>query len=466
MVYIRGHALDYDRWESEGASGWSYASVLPYFKKAQTHQLGPDDYRGGSGPLHVSHGPHYESQPLFDAFVQAAVQAGYPYTPDMNGYQQEGFGPMDMTIYNGKRWNTASAYLRPAMATRDVTVETSVLVNRILFENKRAVGVEYQDCASGSTHKVYAAKEVVLSGGAINSPQLLMLSGIGNAADLKELDIPVVQHLPGVGENLQDHLDLYIQYKCKKPITLHHATWKYPHKMVAIGLEWFLKQTGWGSSAHLESGGFIRSRPGVEHPDLQYHFLPGSLTGQLTPGAEHAMQAHCSPMRQTSVGNIKLVSRNPSEHPIIDPKYLSTSRDVEDMRAGVRLTTEIFQQKAMDEYRGDIISPTTVDLESDVSVDAWVRQHTESAYHPSCTNKMGRESDEKAVVNSETKVFGIENLRVVDASIMPSVVSGNLNAPTIMMAEKAADMILNKTPLEPLPNVPVYKSPNWQTSQR
>lgn len=460
MVYIRGHAYDYDRWEKEGASDWSYKNCLPYFKKAQTHQLGEDEYRGGSGPLFVERGTQIPTQPLFNAFVDAAVEAGYPYTEDMNGYQQEGFGPMDMTIHQGKRWNTASAYLRPALSRHNLQVKTDLIVNRVVFDGKRAIGVEIE--TNGETQLIETEKEVILSAGAINSPQILMLSGVGPADQLKDLDIPLIQHLPGVGENLQDHLDLYLQYECTQPITLHNATWKYPHHMIAIGLEWFLKQTGMGASAHLETGGFIRSRPGVEHPDLQYHFLPGSLTGQLTPGEVHAMQAHCSPMRATSTGHLRLKSKNPRDHPLIDPNYLATQRDVEDMRAAVRLTREIFEQKALDPFRGNAISPKK-SIQSDAEIDEWVRENTESAYHASCSNKMGL--DDLSVVDPSTAVHQLQGLRVVDASIMPSVVSGNLNAPTIMMAEKAADIILGNQPLSVL-NAPVYEAKDWETKQR
>ncbi|DBA04856.1 TPA: hypothetical protein N0F65_004493 [Lagenidium giganteum] len=461
MVYIRGHAQDYNDWEDSGAKGWSYADCLPYFRKAQTHELGADDYRGGEGPLHVSRG-NQKDQVLFKKFIEAGVQAGYPFTEDMNGYQQEGFGWMDMTIYKGKRWSSSAAYLRPAASRKNLTVITDTLVNRIMFEGKRAVGIQTENNKTKAPLELRAAKEVILSGGAINSPQLLMLSGVGDAEHLKEVGIPVVHNLPAVGKNMEDHLDLYIQYKCTKPITLHNATWKYPHKMVAIGLEWFARQTGMGASAHLESGGFIRSVPGKRHPDLQYHFLPGSLTGQLTPGPYHAMQAHCSPMRATSRGYLKLRSANPRDHPIIEPNYLDTPEDVVDIRNAVKLTREIFEQQVFDEYRGDAISPSK-DVQSDSEIDAWVREHTESAYHPSCTNRMG--VDENTVVDPETRVHGLENLRIVDASIMPNIISGNLNAPTIMIAEKAADIILGKDPL-PRSTAPVYEAPNWQTSQR
>ncbi|KAF1333693.1 Choline dehydrogenase, partial [Globisporangium splendens] len=461
MVYIRGHAHDYDDWQASGAEGWSYADCLPYFRKAQTHELGPDDYRGGDGPLNVSRG-NQKDQILFKKFIEAGIQAGYPYTEDMNGYQQEGFGWMDMTIHKGCRWSAATAYLHPATSRKNLTVITDTFVNKVIFEGKKAVGIDTENNKNKTKTQVRAAKEIILSGGAINSPQLLMLSGVGDAKHLKDVGIPVVQHLPAVGQNMEDHLDLYIQYKCKKPITLHNATWKYPHNMVAIALEWLFNRTGMGASAHLESGGFIRSAPGKQFPDVQYHFLPGSLTGQLTPGPYHAMQAHCSPMRATSRGWLKLRSANPRDHPIIEPNYLDTEEDKIDLRNAVRLTREIFEQKVFDEYRGDAVSPAQ-DVQSDAEIDAWIRQTTESAYHPSCTNRMG--VDENTVVDPQTRVHGLENLRVVDASIMPNIISGNLNAPTIMLAEKAADIILGN-PALPKSKASVYQSLNWETSQR
>ena len=299
MVYIRGHAYDYDRWEKEGAAGWSYADCLPYFRKAQTHELGPDEYRGGNGPLYVSRGK--TNHPLHRAFIEAGQQAGYPFTEDMNGYQQEGFGWMDMTIHKGKRWNSSTGYLRPVLYRPNLSVISKALTTRILFDKKRAIGLEYVH--GGLTKEVRAEREIILSGGAINSPQLLMLSGVGNARDLRDLDIPVVKDLPGVGENLQDHLEVYVQQRCTKPITLYSAQWKFPHNMVRIGLEWFLKQTGDGATAHLESGGFIRSRPGVEHPDIQYHFLPSTVNDHgRKVGPCHAYQVHVGPMRPTSRG--------------------------------------------------------------------------------------------------------------------------------------------------------------------
>ncbi|TMW55820.1 hypothetical protein Poli38472_008468 [Pythium oligandrum] len=461
MVYIRGHAYDYDDWEKSGANGWSYADCLPYFRKAQNHELGADDYRGGDGPLHVTRGSQ-KDQELFKTFIDAGVQAGYPFTDDMNGFQQEGFGWMDMTIHKGRRWSAASAYLRPAETRQNLKVITDTMVRKIVFDGRKAIGIETEDNEKKTVSKIYAGKEIILSGGAINSPQLLMLSGVGDADHLKEVGIPLVQHIPAVGQNMEDHLDLYLQYECKKPITLHNATWQYPHNMVQIALEWLYNQTGMGASAHLESGGFIRSTPGKRHPDLQYHFLPGALTGQLTPGSKHAFQAHCSPMRATSRGFLKLRSANPREHPIIEPNYLDTKEDVIDMRAAVRLTREIFEQQVFDEFRGDPISPAQ-HVQTDDEIDAWVRAHTESAYHPSCTNRMG--TSDNTVVDPQTRVHGIENLRIVDASIMPNIISGNLNAPVIMLAEKAADIILGKDPL-PKSTAPVYVPDNWETSQR
>ncbi|XP_070555722.1 choline dehydrogenase, mitochondrial-like [Ptychodera flava] len=452
MCYVRGHPYDYDRWESEGAQGWSYADCLPYFKKAQTHELGEDDYRGGDGPLYVSRGK--ADNPLFKAFIDAGVGAGYPTTDDMNGYQQEGFGFMDMTIHKGVRCSTARAYLRPVLQRPNLTAHSKTMVNRILYEGHKAVGVEYVQ--SGKVHKVRATKEVIISGGAINSPQTLMLSGIGNADDLRKLGIPVVCHLPGVGQNLQDHLEVYVQQACTQPITLYKAQWKFPLNMVQIGLEWFLFQTGKAASAHLEAGAFIRRHMDVRHPDVQFHFLPSVVNDHgRKPGNCHAYQVHVGPMRPTSVGYLKLRSANPADHPIIQPNYLSTESDREEMRDCIKIAREVLAQKAFDQFRGPEIQPGP-HIQSDNGIDAFIRQKADSAYHPSCTCKMGREDDPMAVVDNHTRVFGIQNLRVVDASIMPSIASGNLNAPTIMIAEKAADIILGKTPL-PQSQAPVWK---------
>ncbi|KAL2803681.1 choline dehydrogenase, mitochondrial [Daubentonia madagascariensis] len=458
MVYIRGHAEDYNRWHRQGAEGWDYAHCLPYFRKAQGHELGASRYRGGEGPLRVSRGK--TNHPLHQAFLEAAQQAGYPLTEDMNGFQQEGFGWMDMTIHEGKRWSTACAYLHPALSRTNLRAEARTLVSRVLFEGTRAVGVEY--VKNGQSHRAYAGKEVILSGGAINSPQLLMLSGVGNADDLKKLGIPVVCHLPGVGQNLQDHLEIYIQQACTHPITLHSA--QKPLRKVCIGLEWLWRFTGDGATAHLETGGFIRSRPGVPHPDIQFHFLPSQVIDHgRVPTQQEAYQVHVGTMRGTSVGWLKLRSANMQDHPVIQPNYLSTETDIEDFRLCVKLTREIFAQEALAPFRGKELQPGS-HVQSDKEIDAFVRAKADSAYHPSCTCKMGQPSDPTAVVDPQTRVLGVENLRVIDASIMPSVVSGNLNAPTIMLAEKAADIIKGQPALWDK-DVPVYK-PRTLDTQR
>lgn len=458
MVYIRGHAEDYNRWQSQGASHWDYEHCLPYFRKAQNHELGANRYRGSDGPLHVSQGK--TNHPLHQAFLWAAQQTGYPLTDDMNGYQQEGFGWLDMTIYQGKRWSTACAYLHPVLDRPNLKTEVQALATRVLFEGTRAVGVEY--LKNGQRHKVYASRDVILSGGAINSPQLLMLSGIGNANDLKKLGIPVVCHLPGVGQNLQDHLEVYIQQACTRPITLYSS--QKPLRMLSIGLEWLWRFTGEGATSHLETGGFIRSRPGIPHPDIQFHFLPSQVIDHgRVPAKQECYQVHVGPMRNTSVGWLKLRSANPLDHPLIQPNYLSTEADIEDFRQCVKLSREIFAQKALAPFRGKELEPGS-QVQSDKEIDDFVRAKADSAYHPSCTCKMGQSSDPTAVVDPQTRVLGVENLRVVDASIMPSIVSGNLNAPTIMIAEKAADIIKGQPELQD-EDVPVYK-PHTLATQR
>jgi len=457
MVYIRGHARDYDRWAQAGLRGWSYADLLPYFRRAESRDRGADDYHGGDGPLHVSAG--HTPQPLFQAWLEAGRQAGYPLTADLNGYQQEGLGPMDMTTWKGRRWSAAKAYLRPAMKRPNLTVETRALTQRVLFEKDRAVGVEYRQ--GGEVRQARAAREVILCGGAINSPQLLMLSGVGPADHLREVGVPVHHDLPGVGQNLQEHLEMYVQQQCKQPITLY--TYTKPAPMVAAGIKWFLTHKGICATSHLEAGGFIRSEAGIEHPNLQFHFLPSTVNDHgRKNGTSHAYQVHIGNMRQEARGWIKLKSDKPTDHPRIQPFYLQTERDRREFRDAVRLTREIFAQKAFDPYRGPEIQPGE-HAQSDEEIDAFVRARADSAYHPSCSCKMG--TDAMAVVDPQARVHGLDALRVVDASIMPSVVSGNLNAPTIMMGEKCSDMILGKPALAPS-NAPVYKAKDWQTRQR
>ncbi|HET6467615.1 MAG TPA: choline dehydrogenase [Geminicoccaceae bacterium] len=458
MVHVRGHALDYDRWAfEEGARGWSYGEVLPYFKRAETYSAGADAYRGGEGPLQVQAAAM--ANPLYRAFLAAGEQAGYPRTEDMNGYRQEGFGRMDMTIHRGRRWSTARAYLRPALGRRNLTLVTGALVGRVLVERGRATGVAWRE--HGRDERAIAAREVVLATGAINSPQLLMLSGIGPAARLREAGVPVVHDLPGVGRNLQDHLELYVQHACTRPVSLMPQM--RPHNMALVGLRWFLRHDGPGASSHLEAGAFIRSRAGVRHPDIQYHFLPALVSDHGRAAADfHAFQAHVGPMRPESRGELRLRSADPRDHPLIEPNLLASERDQEEMRACVRLTREIFAQPAFDPFRGPEIMPGA-SVRSDAEIDAFVRQKADSAYHPCGTCRMG--GDEFAVVDPEARVRGLDGLRVVDASIMPSEPSGNLNAPTIMLAEKASDLILGREPLPP-ERVPVWEAPDWRTRQR
>ena len=459
MVYIRGHAFDYDAWaQRPGLESWSYFHCLPYFKKSETRLKGGDDYRGGSGPLFVTTAQC--RNPLYQAFIEAGRQAGYPVTGDMNGHQQEGLGPMDRTTYKGRRWSTARAYLRPAQKRgQNLEVRSRSLVTRILFDKQKAVGVEY--ARNGQIETARAAREVILSAGAISSPQMLMLSGIGDASALKAFGIPVVQHLPGVGENLQDHLEAYVQYECKQPITLYGAT--NPLAKLKIGIEWILTGQGLGGTNHFEAGGFIRSEPGVRHPDLQYHFLPmaASYDGESVAKG-HGYQAHIGPMRPTSHGYVKLASADPRRHPKILFNYMQSEQDRREMRAGVRLTREIMTQKAFDSFRGLELAPGS-DVKSDAGIDAFVRAKAESAYHPSCSCRMG--TDEMAVCDGRGRVHGVDGLRVVDASIMPDVISGNLNVPVIMMAEKIADDIRGRNPLPP-EHVPVWVHPNYRTQQR
>lgn len=461
MVYIRGHALDYEGWsDAPGMQDWSYAHCLPYFRKAETRAKGGDAYRGDSGPLHVSTGAC--ANPLYHAFIEAAQQAGYPYTADMNGFQQEGVGPMDMTVHRGRRWSTAMAYLRPAMGRPNLRVQTGALVTRLLFEGKgqpQARGVE--TVSGGRVQQWRASREVILSGGAINSPQILKLSGVGNPAELSALGIPVVSALKGVGENLQDHLETYVQYACTQPITLYSAL--KPLAKLKIGLQWMLSGTGLGATNHFESGGFIRSEAGVRHPDLQYHFLPMAVRYDgNSPATCHGFQAHVGPMRPTSRGYVRLRDANPASPPRILFNYMGTEQDRREMRAGVRLTREIFAQAAFDPYRGAELSPG-MDIDSDAQIDEHIRQSAETAYHPSCTCRMGE--DEMAVTDSAGRVHGVHGLRVVDASIMPNIVSGNLNVPTIMLAEKLADQIRGRQPLPPS-DAPFHVHPDYLNRQR
>ncbi|WP_043878976.1 choline dehydrogenase [Azorhizobium caulinodans] len=459
MVYVRGNPHDFDRWEEEGAQGWGYRHVLPYFQRAESRQEGGDAYRGATGPLATRYGPL--ENPLYNVFVEAARQAGYPATSDINGAQQEGFGRMDMTVKDGVRWSTANAYLKPALKRPNLSLETHALVLAVELEGRRAVGVRYE--RDGTEQIVKASREVILAAGPINSPKLLKLSGIGPAQELADLGIPVVADRPGVGENLQDHLEFYFQVACTQPITLYSKTGLLSRGLV--GAQWLLARSGLGASNHFESCGFIRSRAGIRYPDIQYHFLPLAVSYDGKGlASEHGFQAHVGPMRSKSRGWVRLRSRDAREHPRIFFNYLGHEDDITEMRACVRLTREIFAQAAFDPYRGREIQPGA-DVTSDEAIDAFVREKVESAYHPSCSCRMGRADDPMAVVTPDTKVIGIEGLRVVDSSIMPSVTTGNLNAPTIMIGEKASDIILGKPALA-ASNAPYYTAENWRTAQR
>ena len=460
LVYVRGNPLDFERWkDQDGARGWGYGDVLPYFKRAETRAEGGDDYRGANGPLSTCYGTL--RNPLNQAWLDAARQAGYDLTEDYNGYRQEGFGRMDMTVRAGTRCSAAKAYLYPARKRANLTVVQHALATRVLFEGKRAVGIEYE--RNGTLHQVRATREVLLSGGSINSVQLLKLSGIGPAEELRSLGIDVLADRPGVGANLQDHLEFYFQMACTKPISLYGKANLLGKAMV--GAEWLFLRRGIGASNQFETCGFIRSKAGIKYPDIQYHFFPMAINYDGSSLAtEHGFQAHVGPMRSKSRGSVTLRSRDPREHPKILFNYMSHPEDWAEMRACVRLTREIFQQDAFGPWRGREIQPGA-DCVSDEAIDAFIADHVESALHPSCTCKMGDANDPMAVVDPELKVIGVEGLRVIDSSVMPSITTGNLNAPTIMIGEKGADHVLGKGLLAPS-NAPWYVAPDWETAQR
>ncbi|XP_031572513.1 choline dehydrogenase, mitochondrial-like [Actinia tenebrosa] len=452
MIYNRGHAYDYDRWESEGAKGWSYADCLPYFKKAQTHELGPNEYRGGSGPLHVSRGQ--TKIPLHQALIDSGRQAGYPVTEDFNGFQQEGFGLMDLVIHQGRRWNTSTAYLNPAKHRKNLRIETKAFVTRIVFEGDQAVGLEYH--VDNQVRRARASKEVILSGGSVNSPQLLMLSGVGDSEELNKHGIPVVCHLPGVGQNLQDHPQIYIEQECIQSVGLHkYQKW---WTKILIGAQWFLTKKGPCGTSHFDTGAFIRSDNNVSHPDIQFDFVPIVLRneGGKMVSKGHGYRTSISLQRSASTGYITLKSRDPRDHPVIQPNYLETEYDWELTRKGLSIGRHVLSQNAFKPFRGKEIIPGD-HVQTDEDIDDFIRTNLTTNYHPSCTCKMGDPSDPLAVVDPETRVIGIKGVRVVDASVMPSIVSGNLNAPTIMIAEKAADHILGNEML-PKSNAPVFSS--------
>ena len=462
MVYVRGHAMDYDHWAESGAQGWSYADVLPYFRRMESWHDGghggDPDWRGRKGPLHVTRGPR--ENPLFHAFVEAGKQAGYEATDDYNGQKQEGFGPMEQTVWKGRRWSAANAYLKPALSRPNLDLHRC-LARRIVIENGRAVGVEVE--RGGATQIIRARREVILAASSINSPKMLMLSGIGPAAHLAEHGIEVIADRPGVGGNLMDHLEVYVQQASTQPITLYKH-WNLWGKAIA-GAQWLLTKQGLGASNQFESAAFVRSRAGIEYPDVQFHFLPIAVRYDGKAAAEgHGFQAHVGPMRSPSRGRVSLRSSDPGEAPKIVFNYMSTEQDWVDFRRCIRITREIFGQEAFAPFRGKEIQPGD-DVQSDEALDAFIADHAESAYHPSGTCRMGRADDPDAVVDPECRVIGVEGLRVVDSSIFPRVTNGNTNGPSILVGEKASDMILGR-PALPAENAEPWINPRWRESDR
>ncbi|HEQ1856538.1 TPA: choline dehydrogenase [Providencia alcalifaciens] len=454
MCYIRGNAMDFDGWaQAPGLEDWAYANCLPYFRKAETRDIGGNDYHGDQGPVSVTT-PKPKNNVLFHAMVEAGVQAGYPRTDDLNGYQQEGFGPMDRTVTpKGRRASTARGYLDQARTRKNLTIVTHATTDTIEFEGKKAVSVKYYVGKHQQVQVAKARKEILLCAGAIASPQILQRSGVGPKAVLEQFEIPPVHYLEGVGENLQDHLEMYLQYECKQPVSLYPALKWFNQPM--IGAQWLLKGTGIGASNQFEAGGFIRSSEKFAWPNIQFHFLPVAINYNGSNAVnQHGFQAHVGSMRSPSRGRVQIKSRDPHQHPSILFNYMSCKQDWEEFRAAIRITREIMAQPALDPYRGEEISPGK-HIVTDEQLDQFVRERAETAFHPCGTCKMG--SDAMAVVDGEGRVHGIDNLRVIDASIMPLIITGNLNATTIMIAEKIADKIRGREPLSPS-QAPYFKA--------
>ena len=450
MVFVRGHPEDYNRWAKYGLDKWSYKYVLPYFKKLETYSGGEDLYRGGKGPLKVNKSKINEKFPLFQAVLNASKEAGYELFEDLNGYKQEGFGTFDVTIDKGKRQSVSKAYLDKVKNKSNLKIYTKTYVTKILFDNKTAIGIEIYK--NNKKEKFFAKKEVIVSAGSINSPKLLQLSGIGEATDLKKLGIEVIHNLPGVGKNLQDHLEVYIQHKSKKNETLYDLSTNYFTQGLE-GLKWFLLKKGMLTYSHLELGGFVKTNEKYKHPNIQYHFFPSLVINHgLTNPSFDGFQFHASPNRPKSRGFVKLRSNKADDYPMIQFNYLQEQEDLIQMRESVSIANKIFSQPSLSSYLGEQLRPGN-DVDTNEQLDEIIRNTADTAYHPSCTNKMG--VDKMSVVDSETKVYGVKHLRVIDSSIMPDIVSGNLNAATLMIAEKASDIILGKEE-EPL-DVEIYK---------
>src|SRR3954469_617706 len=450
MIFQRGNPLDYERWAAdEGMDAWDYAHCLPYFKRMETCLAGADEWRGGSGPLILERGP--ATNPLFGAFFEAAQQAGYPLTDDVNGYRQEGFARFDRNVYRGRRLSAARAYLHPVKNRPNLKVETFAQATRVVFEGRRATGVDY--VRGGRLRRHVDAKEVILCGGAINSPQLLQLSGVGNADELKVLGIDAVQNLPGVGENAQDHLEVYIQYASKLPVSIAPGL-RYRNRP-KIGFDWLFFRKGLGATNHFEGGGFCRSNEDVDYPNLMFHFLPVAIRYDgSAPTEGHGYQVHIGPMYADTRGWVRIRSKDPREHPSMRFNYLSTANDRREWVEAVRVARSILNQPAFAPYNDGELSPGSA-VATDEQILEWVRADAETALHPSCTAAMGVE--ERSVVDPATmRVHGLEGLRVVDASVFPFVTNGNIYAPVMMVAEKAADLIAGNTPLAPA-DVPWYR---------
>ena len=458
MVYVRGNPFDFDEWEMLGANGWNFKNCLPYFKRVENHKIKNSMYTGNEGAVSISGGNNMKN-PLYNAFIDAAIEAGYEKTEDYNGYQQEGFGQKFMNVDSGIRASTSHAYLNPVKHRKNLTIFSKSLVTKIIFKNKKACGVELT--RNNKNYSIYSHKEIILSAGSIGSPHILQVSGVGCRKKLKNTGIQVIHDLPGVGENLQDHLEFNFQYRCKQPITLNGQINLL--KKLKIGIEWIITKKGLGASNHFEACGFIRSKAGVKWPDIQYHFLPGAITYDGTVAfSGHGFQVHVGHNKPTSRGSITAISSDIKVHPKIQFNYLSTESDRAGFRASVRLTREIMQQKSMKPFLGHAIQPSE-NIQTDDEIDEFIRNSVDSAYHPCGTCRMGKGSN--AVVDEHLSVFGIDGLRVIDSSVFPSIPNGNLNAPTMMLAERASDIIKNKV-MKPKAKPKVYLNRKWQTSQR
>ena len=460
MAFVRGHACDIDEWEESGAAGWNYANCLPYYKRMESWYHGENRYRGGDGPVGINAGNDMRLNPLYQAFIDSGEDAGYPFTVDYNGYQQEGFGQKHMSIAGGQRASASRSYLKPVRGRPNLKIIPRVIVDQLIMDGNRAIGVRYR--TAGRQLRIFSRGEVIMSAGSIGSPAILQRSGIGPADVLSAAGVPVVVESPGVGANLQDHLEVYFQYQCTQPISLNRElSW---WRKGLIGARWVATKQGLGATNHFESCGFIRSRAGLKWPNVQYHFLPGAMRydGRAAFDGD-GFQVHVGPNKPRSRGHVAIRSADPFEAPIIQFNYLQHEQDIQDWRDCIRLTREVLQQPSLAPFRGEEIQPG-FDVESDESIDRWVRANVESAYHPSCSVKMGGDDDPMAVLDGQCRVRGAAGLRVVDSSIFPSITNGNLNAPSMMVGERAADLIRGKS--LPAENAPVWEPDDWQTAQR